>query len=194
MDGFSLISSLVKSLAWPVATLLILCHGKDDIINFVKSIKTLNLDKLGLKIDMLATDLAVNTEAFAEKEHVIPEPEQYEAIDNGNTFSTLILTYSELERALKATLLRKVEDGTIDSSSLTTINGKSVGSKNMPIQLVVRSLVKAGLIDEEFQKIFNKLRSLRNLVVHEAKLDISDESAKKLILSSISLINILKKI
>jgi len=194
MDGFSLTSSLFKSLAWPITTLLILYFGKDDIINFVKSIKTLNFDKIGLKIDILADDLAENTETLAKEENVVPQPEQYEALDTGNLFTTLISTYSNLEKELKATLSRKIDDGTIDSLSLTTINGKTVASKNIPIHLVLRSLVRAGLIDEEFQQVFNDLRTLRNIVVHEAKFDISDESAKKLISSSVSLTNILKKI
>lgn len=193
MDCMSFISSLAKSLAWPVTTLMILYHGKDDILKFLKSIKSLKYDKFELEIEILANDLAEEARAFAEDEQAQPKSDQYQDFDTGNAFETLIKTYSTLEQELKDTLAKKMDSQDIDLKSVTSINGRTVNSKNIPIPTVLSALTKGKIIDEEFVKIFKDIRSLRNIVVHDAKYHISDEAAKKVILSSISLINILKK-
>ncbi|HAS0909950.1 MULTISPECIES: hypothetical protein [Enterobacter cloacae complex] len=188
MDFLTFLSSVIKSLAWPVLLASVLYYGRNDLFKLIRTIKSIKYDKFEMMFEEQAAEAAGEAENISGKEK--DNSERYKDFVFLSPYETVMKSYLKLEDSLRNAVKRKVDDGTIELPPHTNDRRFEVMSGNQ----FMRLLYKAGLVDVDFAALHDSLRNLRNMAAHKHNFEISQDAAKNFADSSIALIDKLEEI
>ncbi|MBW8245329.1 hypothetical protein [Enterobacter mori] len=188
MDFLTFLSSVIKSLAWPVLLASVLYYGRNDLFKLIRTIKSIKYDKFEMMFEEQAAEAAGEAENISGKEK--DNSERYKDFVFLSPYETVMKSYMKLEDSLRNAVRRKVDDGTIELPSHSNVSRLEA----MHGTILMRLLYKAGLVDVDFGALHENLRKLRNMAAHKHNLEISQEAAKNFADSSIALIDKLEEI
>jgi uncharacterized protein YutE (UPF0331/DUF86 family) len=186
LNTFEFISSIIKSLAWPVVVLTIAILLRQPIVKILSNLSKVTYNNLevnfGEKLDELNSSLESKN---------IPENN----MQNANSNEDEIITLAQISPAASITMAWSM----IEQEILRTIKRLRISPDhpldNSPFKNI--NLLKTeGLIDLETENTLNELRNLRNKAVHghPSNENISQIEAIKYYKLSKKVISILKTI
>lgn len=172
MDYPTLISKLVDSLAWPIATVLIYLSLKEGVIKLLPNLKQLKYKELQLDFDKEIREASVK----AEKAH-LPKMEAITAHTELNAAKTSLFTLCNSHpRAamLESWILLEAKIGSALHNSGIITSGEKLGGQY--------STANSGRVLFEDQhpekfKHFESLRKLRNELAHGITTEINNKAA-----------------
>jgi hypothetical protein len=151
MDRFTLIAEIIKAVAWPISTLVIMLVLRKPTLALVEGLRLARL-KYGdweAEFDHKAQGVQKNLEAASGTKALPagppPPPQLEEAIASSPT-AVVVTAWADLESTVK------------DIGAKMKITGPSQG--------VIRELNKRGLVTAGTMSAIEGLRQMRNLVVH----------------------------
>lgn len=164
MDTLTFFASIIGSLAWPVAVVILVMAFKNEIIRAIPFVKKLKAGPVEAEFDRevkqlkesaaMRHDLVADT---ASKNFLIQLAELHPR-------SAILEAWVRLEAAARAALPE-------DSS-------KASKTGYIPAAMLSEALVKAGKIDQSQVTLFHELRRLRNEVAHLTGPDPTQESVR----------------
>jgi len=171
MDSLTFIASIVKSLAWPTATVILVVLFKDHIVKLAPFIKK-------LKAGPLEAEFEREVKALKESTHVqaaSSAPKLEDAATKNFLFqlaelhprSAILESWLRLEAAAR---------GALGGSTADTQRGGYI-----PAVMLAESLAKAEIITQGQITLFHELRRLRNEVAHAVGFEPTQESARSYI-------------
>ncbi|ANI83436.1 hypothetical protein [Kosakonia oryzae] len=188
MDFLTFLSSVIKSLAWPVLLASVLYYGRNDLFKLIRTIKSIKYDKFEMMFEEQAAEAAGEAENISGKEK--DNSERYKDFVFLSPYETVMKSYMKLEDSLRNAVRRKVDDGTIELPSHSHL----IRLETMHGATLMRLLYKTGLVDVDFAALHDNLRNLRNMAAHKHNFEISQDAAKNFADSTIALIDKLEEI
>lgn len=158
MEWLKIIERIIGHLAWPVAAFFIIRQFSDELRLFIKRIK--NAKYNGVELDLSSEIEAIKTDA--ENAGVtISYPSSTFPTDSIQNIAAapewaFIKSWQEIENVLMHLY-----------SSIS--NQEHRGS----IILVISSLVSEGIIDQSMATLIDKLRTVRNKIVHSSESEVT---------------------
>jgi hypothetical protein len=180
MDALTFISEIIKTITWPIVTILIFFKLQGPISKVIFLIDKMKYKDFELEFGRKVQELA--------KEAKKQLPESVKANDDKNHLYELA-TISPRSAILEAWLL--VEDAAVKKINQRKIKLSSTEKKS-PLMLL-NALTKSNILDAEKQLIFNKLRNLRNASAHATELSFDEELAIDYIDSAMLLVSFLRE-
>jgi uncharacterized protein YutE (UPF0331/DUF86 family) len=180
MDTLTFISEILKTVTWPIVTVIIFFALREPIsnaINFLDRLKYKDLElEFGKKVKALVK----------EAKEELPKPAK---ADKNRDRLRKVAKVSPRSAILEAWLL--VEDAALNKLAQKKAKLSSK-DKNYPIK-IGRALLENEVLDEQKKIIFNKLRNLRNAAAHAVDFSFDEESALEYIDAAILLANFLRE-
>jgi hypothetical protein len=169
MDVQTLLSELVKSLAWPVTTIILVFLLRKPIIDLIPLLRRLKYKEFELEFSEEVTQLKAEAEAIArEKGEAAPS-----ITANSNQLLDLV-SFSTRAAIMEAWL--EVETEAVATASSFWEGASNGNFQNMP--KLGEYLLECNAIDEKQLAVFNKLRQLRNKAAHAQELDLNENDAR----------------
>ena len=178
MDWITFISKAIDSLAWPIATMIIVLCLRNPIIALIPLMRKLKYKELELEfsegVKEIESELVQSGRGESvEAEKVEVEASRFVSLLNISPRAAVLEAWTELEVAA-------VEI----ASSFWGRDGESV-FKHMPN--LGSYLMQCEVFDENQHEAFNKLRQMRNKLAHGEEVNLSREDAKAYIKSALLL-------
>lgn len=167
MDWKQFFASIISSLSWPIAAVLVVGLLRTSLMGLIPKIRSfkygdLHID-LGKELEAVKAEI---TEQNAEGEPPTapPPPPTPTTIElaSYSPRSAMLMAWRDVERAID-TVFKK--------------HGLQISNTNHSVSLRMRVLREQNLIDEQTMSTFKKLYSLRNEAVHVEPLEIVYEDA-----------------
>ncbi|ELO5035064.1 hypothetical protein LAW65_00535 [Escherichia coli] len=190
MDGLTFLASITQSLAWPLIVGAVLYYGRDDIVKIIKTLKSIKYNDF----EMLFEKKIAQTAEVAENKvgANASYTGKYDEFAFLNARQTIKISFDKLEAALRNALSTKISNNLIKDTNVLNARGRL--QDNLPVEIILSVLNKHGFIDDSFQDVFNKLRSLKDAIANWSEFEITNEAAKNYADSAIILIDKLKSI
>jgi len=169
MDVLTFLSELIKSLAWPVTTIILVFLLRKPIVEFIPLLKRLKYKELELEFSQEVSELKAEVEAVAKEKGEEPplvsvRSEQLLELVSFSTRAAIMEAWSEVESA------------SVTIASSFWGESPSCTFRNMP--KLGEYLLQCKVIDQKQLSVFNKLRQLRNKVAHAQDMDLSEKDAR----------------
>jgi N-glycosylase/DNA lyase len=182
MDVFTFTSEMVKSLAWPSATIYLVFLLRKPIIELIPLMKKLKYKELELEFSQEIQDLKYKSnDALPEKQKPLEKTATSKALD--------LVSYSTRAAIIEAWI--ELEAAAVEVASSFWDNPPSDVFRNDP--KLGEYLHKCKVLDDKQLVIYNKLRHLRNKSAHAEDLNLSESDARSYVEMASHLINHIKK-
>lgn len=163
MNWLEFFASVIDSLAWPVAILLLIYLLKDNLISLVPYIQKLKYKDFEL-------ELKETKQKFAEVS--VEDKDQITSLETLTLYrlaelsprSAIVESWIDLEKAAAEIIAKRTQE---EPGAMTALAPQRLGSY----------LLKKGLISDRQFNVFNNLRELRNKSVHFNEDTITSEEA-----------------
>jgi hypothetical protein len=168
LDQSAFIAALVSALAWPVTILIIFFALRRPLLELVPLLKRFRYGNIELDFGQRVREIA--SELQKELPPTIsPGP-------NRSGLSEYIVRLSQLSpRAVILEAWLQLEEAAVEAAKNHGLNLTSQETRS-PL-LLGQALEQAGILDEAKQKIFYRLRNLRNAATHASDFDFEPDSA-----------------
>lgn len=169
MDILLFFAEVTKAIAWPITLIILVTILRKPVIELIPSLRRLKYKEL---------ELEFTREIFELKAEVaeISQNKGEESILISSDSSNLLRLVSFSTRAAIMEAWLEIESASISVASSFWGQTSNEVFKNMP--KLGEYLLQCKVIDEKQLTVFNKLRQLRNQVVHAQELDFSESDAK----------------
>ncbi|MDF1895856.1 hypothetical protein [Rahnella contaminans] len=167
---FQTFVNLIGYLAWPAVVLLIVFYGRNEVIQLVRSIKSLKFNGNEVVFERQSVEAAIAVEKF----------KTFNTVDDG--VKGALLSLPPRLAIMEAWVM--VEKSAWDFVQRKT--GKSI-SKDLNHQKVARMIIKLGAMDFDQLKAYNLLRVMRNEVAHGIEQEFTPSSIENYVNSAIAL-------
>jgi hypothetical protein len=171
MDGLTFVANIIKSLAWPVAAVILVVNFKDEIVKAAPFLKRLKAGPVEAEFDREVKQLK---ESAAVQDHTASERMPDSAskqflfqLAQLHPRSAILESWVRLEAAARA--------------ALPSDTSKASKTGYVSAAMLSEALVKAGKIDQRQVTLFHELRRLRNDVAHLVGPDPTQESVRSYI-------------
>ena len=171
MDGLTFIASIVKSLAWPTATVILVVLFKDHIVKLAPFIKKLKAGPLEAEFEREVNALKESTPVQA-----VSSPARLEAAATENFLFQLAELHPR--SAILESWLR------LEAAARDALGSNTTGSQKgsyIPAARLAEPLAQAGIISQGQVTLFHELRRLRNEVAHAVGFEPTQDSARSYI-------------
>lgn len=169
MDVLTFLSELVKSLAWPVAAIVLVILLRKPIVELIPLLKRLKYKELELEFSLEVKELKAEVDAITKEKGEVPPS------DSTDSEQLLDLVSFSTRAAIMEAWL-EVESAAVTTASSFWGTPSSSAFKNMP--KLGEYLLQCKAIDQKQLVVFNKLRQLRNKAAHAQDLDLSENDAR----------------
>ncbi|WP_424146530.1 hypothetical protein [Spongiibacter marinus] len=181
MNWLEFISSIVGSLAWPACVIGVTFLVKAEIPQLIRSLRRLKYKDLELEFEKSFKEIADKSkEAFPNSsEGVLILGQSQEEQEKRLSYVSDLAPRSAI---VEAWLL-------VESAAIDAVRKSGVAPlKSMPGPMRLRDyLVKAQLLNQEQQAVFEKLRVLRNQAVHAIDAEFSSSAVKNYVESALQM-------
>ena len=178
MDNLTFLASIIKSLAWPVAAVILALLFKDQIKKLAPFVKRLKAGPVEAEFERDVRQLWESAPAQYKSSYAIPS----DTASIGfllnlaalHPRSAVLEAWVRLEAAARAALPQPTNPGAMTSY--------------LPAARLAEALVQAGVIDQRQVTLYHELRRLRNEVAHA----VASEPTQESVLSYIELASLLQ--
>jgi len=181
VNWLEFISSIVGSLAWPACVIGVTFLVKAEIPQLIRSLRRLKYKDLELEFEKSFKEIADKSkEAFPNSsEGVLILGQSQEEQEKRLSYVSDLAPRSAI---VEAWLL-------VESAAIDAVRKSGVAPlKSMPGPMRLRDyLVKAQLLNQEQQAVFEKLRVLRNQAVHAIDAEFSSSAVKNYVESALQM-------
>lgn len=167
---FQTLVNLAGNLAWPVVVLLIVFYGKTEVIQLIRSIKTLKFNGNEVIFERQSAEAAIAVEKVTTFEAVNVDVKNKLLSFPANI--AIMEAWVMVEKSAWDFIQRKM--------------GKTI-SKELNSAKVARMIVNFGAMDFDQLKAYNLLRVMRNEVAHGIEQDLTPTSTENYVNSAIAL-------
>ena len=169
MDTLKFISELIKALAWPVTTVVLVGLLRKPIVDLIPFLRRLKYKELELEFAQEVSELKAEVEAIAKE-----NGEEKLSIDSTSSNLFNLLSFSTRAAIIEAWL--KIETAAVAVASSFWGQSPNDISRNMPN--LGEYLLQCKVIDKKQLIVFNKLRQLRNKAAHAQDIELSENDAR----------------
>lgn len=168
MDPLTFIAELIKALAWPVTILVIFLFLRRPLLQLVPFVQRLRYGNLELDFGERVREIASEV-----KRELPPVTSQGPARTSLSEYMARLAQLSPRAAILESWL--QLEEAALDAARK---HGLQLSTQEMRSPLLLgQALEQGGILDEAKQKIFYRLRNLRNAATHAADFAFEPESA-----------------
>ncbi len=159
MEWFQIIERIIGHIAWPIAAFFIVAQFSDELKSFIRRIK--NAKYKGVEIDLSNEIQSIKNDAelagitIAYPSGSFPE-DSIRNIDVAPEWA-FIQSWQDIENVIFQIYAKK----------------HGAPSSKGPISNVINTLVTDGVIDESMSNIIQKLKNVRNKIVHAVDPDVT---------------------
>lgn len=180
MDILTFISTVLVGLAWPITVVVLVSILKKPLETILPQIKKLQFKDLNIEFDEIAKEAKeILPKETEEVENYLLVPiDTLRKIASISPRAAIVEAYSSIEHEISAS---------IERVSLSY-------SKNINSKKSINILSEKEIIDNPIIKLLNDLIRLRNDVVHNPELEISQLSAEQYIITANSVCKHLKSV
>ena len=159
MEWFSIIERIIGHIAWPIAAVFIVSQFSDELKNFIRRIKNAKYKDVELDLESEIQEI------------------KYDAENAGITINYPSSTFPDdsiknIEAAPEWAFIKswqEIENVIMDLYSQTS--GAMI--RQGPISHIISVLIENGTIDKSMADLVNKLRAIRNKIVHTTEPEIT---------------------
>ncbi|MBN6350233.1 hypothetical protein JZM10_01965 [Providencia rettgeri] len=166
MDVLKFFSELIKALAWPMATIILVILLRKPVVELIPLLRRLKYKEFELEFSKEVSELKAEVEAIAKEKSPSVPVSSSRLLD--------LVSFSTPAAIMEAWL--EVESAAISTAS--SFWGQSTNDALKNTQKLGEYLLQCKVIDREQLDIFNKLRHLRNKVAHARDLNLSESDAR----------------
>jgi hypothetical protein len=168
LDPLTFVAALVSALAWPVTILIIFIVLRRPLLELVPLLTRFRYGNIELDFGQRVREIA------SEIQKVLPPTNGTGPIGVGlSEYNIRLAQLSPRAVILEAWL--QLEEAAVVAAKKHGLNLTSQETRS-PL-LLGQALEQAGILDEAKQKIFYRLRNLRNAATHASDFDFEPESA-----------------
>jgi hypothetical protein len=162
VNTLEFISSLIKSLAWPIVVLTIVILLRQPLIRILSSLNKVTFNNLEMdfekKLDEIESSLEDKEQIFDKDQENNEQDEQIKEVAAVSPNASITMSWSMVEQEIQATIQRLAIS-------------PDYPAHNSPFKNIVL-LKNYNILDIETLNILNELRNLRNKAVHSHASDI----------------------
>ncbi|ELC0660802.1 hypothetical protein SD340_004182 [Vibrio fluvialis] len=163
MDWLSFISDIVGSLAWPIATIVIVFVLRQKIESILNNLKKVKAGPLEAEFERQVESLRISTESYIDEKPISEFEKKLYQLSEINPRSAILEAWQGIEASARRLVIEK---GLYEA-----------GPESRPLLDVFRALSKNKLISEAEILLFHELRGLRNSAAHDESFLPTKESA-----------------
>lgn len=174
MDKYTFISEMTKALAWPATLIVVLLLLRKPLILLIPFMRKLKFKELEME--------------FSEQVQALKSEAQLDETSGIDTPAMNILSFSTRAAVLEAWMELESVAASLAASFWST-------SSTSPFKNYAKLghyLHQSGVLNEAQLKSFDKLRKLRNQLVHTEEVELTENDAKAYIMIASSLVNQIK--
>lgn len=168
MDALTFISELVKSIAWPATTIILVLLLRKPVVELIPFLKRLRYKELEVEFSREVSELKAVEAAAKERGEEPP-------LSSVGSIELLDLVSLSTSAAVMAAWW-EVESAAVAAASSFWRQSPSDAFRNMP--KLGEYLLQCKVIDQKQLFVFNKLKQLRNKAAHAQDLNLSEGDAK----------------
>lgn len=173
MDLLTFNAEIIKSIAWPLTVLALVCLLRKPIIELIPLLRKLKWKELELEFKEKVTEVE------AKAIEVLPDVKPEDANDP-ETRTNLDLVSISPRAAIIETWL------SVESAARKAI-GHIPGARPLSAIHIQRQLRQSDILDPDTDRIFSDLRELRNRAAHHEDFKITEEEARRYTLVGMAL-------
>lgn len=163
MDWLSFVSNVIGSLAWPIATVVIIIALRQKIESILNNLKKFKAGPVEAEFERQVESLRISTELFTDEKPISDFEKKLYQLSEINPRSAILEAWQGVEASARKLV---VEKGLYEA-----------GPESRPLLDVFRALSKNKLVSETEILLFHELRSLRNSAAHDESFLPTKESA-----------------
>lgn len=163
MDGFLFVSNMTESLAWPLATVVIVIILRSKIESILRNLKKLKAGPVEAEFERQVESLRISAESYIDEKPITDLEKKLYQLSEINPRSAILEAWQGIEASARKLV---VDNGLYE-----------VGPESRPLLDVFRALSKNKLISEADILLFHELRGLRNSAAHDESFLPTKESA-----------------
>lgn len=159
MEWFAIIERIVSHIAWPIAAVLIVSQFGGELKNFIRRIKNANYNDVELDLKSEIQEIkynAANAGVTIDYPNSILPDDSIKNIEAAPEWA-VIKYWQEIENVIMELYA--------ETSGAMTRQG--------PISHTISVLIENGTIDKSMADLVNKLRTMRNKIVHATESEIT---------------------
>lgn len=166
MDVLNFVSELIKALAWPVTTIMLVILLRKPMVELIPLLKRLKYKEFELEFSKEVSELKAEVKAITKEKSSSVPMHSSRLLD--------LVSFSTPVAIMEAWF--EVESAAISTASSFWGASENNALKNMP--KLGEYLLQCNVIDQTQLDVFNKLRHLRNKVAHAQNLNLSESDAR----------------
>jgi len=185
MDGYTFTTEIVKALAWPISTIVLVFLLRKPIIELVPLMKKLKYKELELEFSQEIKTLkseVTESSNFGAATVTVSEPTNSKALE--------LISFSTRAAIMEAWIEVEVAATEVASSFW----GESPSETMRSLPRLGEYLHQCKVIDDKQLSTFHKLRQLRNKVAHAQAINLNEEDAKSFVIMAESLASHIKSV
>jgi hypothetical protein len=167
MDRLTFIAEIIQAVAWPLVVLVVFLSLRKPLLELLPSLRSFRYRDLELGFDTQVQALANDIRRLLPEARLsgeaVQQRQSMEELARLSPRAVVLESWLQLERTAMDVSRRKGLD--LDSRQIRT-----------PI-LLGHALEQAGILDDEMQTVFYRLRNLRNAAAHASDFAFDAESA-----------------
>ncbi|RFS77883.1 hypothetical protein D0U00_17160 [Leclercia adecarboxylata] len=175
MDSLRFIAEIIKALAWPATTVVLVILLRKPVVELIPLLSRLKYKEFELEFAREMSELKAEAESMAK------EKSPYEDVNSSRLLD--LVSYSTHAAILEAWF--EVESAAVSIASSFWGQSATDSLKTMPN--LGEYLLQCNIIDRSQLDIYNKLRKLRNRVAHAKDLNLDKNDARSYIRLAINL-------
>lgn len=169
MDWMTFITTIIDSIAWPMAIILVIWWLKSYIVQLIPFTKKLKYGEFEIEFEQQLKELKKEAK-LSKNEHATPTR------DNSEMLEYLRKTADISPRAAIVDAWISLELTALSSAELLGINKDK---RSIPFNHLIEALESEGILKPKDTLILKKLRNLRNEALHSANFEISKKEAEE---------------